>query len=67
MCEASGTHDRRRLVQKGLAPDQHKNDADFAAVANALARTPNTRARELAVKMRALRPHLMYDFPEDAP
>jgi len=44
--------------------NQHKSDADHVAVANALARAPGAPARELALKMRALRPHLTYDVPE---
>jgi transcriptional regulator len=44
--------------------NHHKPDADHVAIANALARG-NAAARELATKMRALRPHLSYDFPAD--
>ena len=47
--------------------NHHKIDADHVAVANALAREVATPARELAAKMRALRPHLTYDFPEGVP
>jgi len=47
--------------------NQHKSDADHVAVANALARAPGAPARELSLKMRALRPHLDYDVPEAPP
>ncbi len=46
--------------------NQHKIDPDHVAVANALARAPGTPARELAAKMRGLRPDLTYDFPDDS-
>ena len=42
--------------------NQHKADADHVAVANSLHREANSAARELALKMRALRPHLDYEF-----
>lgn len=45
--------------------NQHKIDVDHVAVANQLARMPSTAARQLARKMRALRPHLVYEVPED--
>lgn len=45
--------------------NQHKVDADHVAVANRLARAGTTPARELARRMRALRPDLAYDFPGD--
>ena len=44
--------------------NQHKADDDHLAVANRLARAPSAAAREIAAKMRALRPHLSYDNPE---
>lgn len=43
--------------------NQHKPDADHVAVVDQLARAPDTAARGLAVKMRALRPHLTYGAP----
>jgi transcriptional regulator len=43
--------------------NQHKSDEDHVAVANRLARAGDTAGRELAQKMRALRPALAYDFP----
>ncbi|WJR79918.1 FMN-binding negative transcriptional regulator [Bradyrhizobium sp. NP1] len=43
--------------------NQHKIDADHVAVANQLARSENSASRQLASKMRSLRPHLAYDFP----
>lgn len=45
--------------------NHHKPDADHVAVANRLARQPSSAARDLAAKMRALRPHLEYDMPEE--
>ncbi|MDF2096011.1 FMN-binding negative transcriptional regulator [Aquibaculum arenosum] len=44
--------------------NHHKPDADHVAVANHLAKQPSTAARELAAKMRALRPHLDYAAPK---
>lgn len=43
--------------------NQHKPDADHVAIADRLARAPDTAARRLAGKMRALRPHLTYGAP----
>jgi transcriptional regulator len=40
--------------------NQHKPDADHVAIADQLAHAPDTAAQCLAVKMRALRPHLTY-------
>jgi len=45
--------------------NQHKLDEDHVAVANQLARQPSADARELARKMRALRPHLVYETTEE--
>lgn len=45
--------------------NHHKPDADHVAVANRLARQRSSAARDLAAKMRALRPHLEYDMPEE--
>ena len=42
--------------------NQHKSDADHAAVAGQLARSKESGHRRLARKMRALRPGLAYDF-----
>ena len=44
--------------------NQHKADADHLAIANRLACAPSAAAREIAARMRALRPHLPYDNPE---
>lgn len=44
--------------------NQHKPDADHVAVANRLARSADSAARDLARRMRALRPGLAYDIPE---
>jgi transcriptional regulator len=41
--------------------NQHKSDADHAAVAAALAARPDAGARELATGMIAMRPHLTYE------
>ncbi len=45
--------------------NQHKSDADHVAVANQLARSENSASRLLARKMRALRPGLVYERPEE--
>lgn len=47
--------------------NHHKPDADHVAVTNQLAEQPSTAARELATKMRALRPHLDYAAPRGEP
>lgn len=47
--------------------NQHKVDADHVAVADHLARSGTTAGRDLASRMRALRPHLCYDASEDVP
>lgn len=47
--------------------NQHKGDADHVAVADHLARSGTTAGCNLARRMRALRPHLRYDVPEDLP
>ncbi len=44
--------------------NHHKPDADHVAVANQLAKQSSTAARELAARMRALRPHLDYAAPK---
>ncbi len=44
--------------------NQHKIDADHVAVANSLFAQSSTTAQALALKMRALRPHLAYSFPD---
>ena len=44
--------------------NQHKTDEDHIAVANRLAGSESPAGRELAAKMRALRPHLAYDPAE---
>ena len=44
--------------------NQHKTDEDHVAVANRLAGSESSAGRELAAKMRALRPHLTYDPAE---
>lgn len=44
--------------------NQHKIDEDHVAIANTLAASHNSGSRELADKMRKLRPHLIYDFPK---
>jgi transcriptional regulator len=49
-------------VQGSLKLNQHKSDADHVAVATALAERPDARARQLADRMIALRPHLNYDL-----
>jgi transcriptional regulator len=41
--------------------NQHKSDEDHVAVANQLARAPETGSRRLAERMRALRPGLGYE------
>ena len=46
--------------------NQHKTDADHVAVANRLAQAGTTAAEDLARRMRALRPDLVYDFPDDS-
>jgi transcriptional regulator len=46
--------------------NQHKNDADYAAVAAALAGQDDAGARTIAARMAALRPHLLYDKPAAA-
>lgn len=43
--------------------NQHKSDEDHVAVANRLARAPDSASQSLARKMRALRPGLAYAFP----
>jgi transcriptional regulator len=43
--------------------NQHKSDADHAAVAGRLARSEETGHRRLARKMQALRPGLVYETP----
>ncbi len=43
--------------------NQHKPDADHVAVADQLARAPDTAARRLAARMRTLRPQLTYGAP----
>jgi transcriptional regulator len=45
--------------------NQHKSDEDHIAVANRLARRGDSAGRALAQKMRASRPGLAYDFPEE--
>ncbi|KJC57727.1 transcriptional regulator [Bradyrhizobium sp. LTSPM299] len=45
--------------------NQHKSDADHAAVANRLTRAEETGHRRLAEKMRALRPELGYEPQRD--
>ena len=47
-------------VEGQLKVNQHKFDADHVAVANALAVSGDPGSRELAAKMRKLRPHLAY-------
>lgn len=44
--------------------NQFKIDEDHVAVANTLASSENSASRKLAAKMRRLRPHLTYGFPE---
>ena len=44
--------------------NQHKVDEDHVAVADTLAKSESSASRELAAKMRALRPHLTYRFPK---
>ena len=41
--------------------NQHKGDADYAAVAATLAGQDDNGARAIAARMAALRPHLLYD------
>jgi len=48
-------------VEGQLKMNQHKADVDHVAVANTLAASENAASRELAVKMRAMRNHLIYD------
>jgi transcriptional regulator len=47
--------------------NQHKIDADHVAVADHLARSGTTAGRDLAGRMRALRPHLRYSASENMP
>lgn len=44
--------------------NQHKIDVDHVAVANKLAASESSASRDLAAKMRKLRPHLTYEFSE---
>jgi transcriptional regulator len=44
--------------------NQHKVDEDHIAVVDELASSENLASRELAAKMRKLRPHLTYGSPE---
>ena len=46
-------------VEGSFKLNQHKSDADHAAIAAALARQPEAAAQVLAAEMRALRPHLV--------
>jgi transcriptional regulator len=46
--------------------NQHKSDEDHVAVANQLARSPDSAGRSLSRKMRGLRPGLPYDFPAES-
>ena len=52
-------------VEGQLKLNQHKSDEDHVAVANHLARAESTASRRLALRMRALRPALAYEFPEE--
>jgi transcriptional regulator len=45
--------------------NQHKSDEDHVAVANELARSQDSASRSLARKMRALRPALAYELPDE--
>jgi transcriptional regulator len=45
-------------IEGGFKLNQHKSDADYVAVATALARQPEVAAQVLAGEMRALRPQL---------
>jgi transcriptional regulator len=45
--------------------NQHKSDEDHVAVANQLARSKDSASRSLARKMRALRPTLAYELPDE--
>jgi len=48
-------------VEGSFKLNQHKSDADYAAVAAALSMQPDAAARKLAEEMRALRPMLYAD------
>jgi transcriptional regulator len=48
-------------VEGSLKLNQHKSDADHAAVAAALARRPDAASQAIAARMVALRPHLDYE------
>lgn len=47
--------------------NQHKSDADHAAVARALDRSGSLVGREMALRLKELRPLLDYDRPSDSP
>ena len=57
---AAGTVDE---VEGSFKMNQHKSDVDHAAVANELARQPDTAAREFAQAMRAMRPQAFANEP----
>jgi transcriptional regulator len=47
--------------------NQHKNDADHAAVASQLSVQSDLAAQTIAARMVALRPQLMYQSPASGP
>lgn len=47
-------------IEGNFKLNQHKSDEDHIAVANALAKQPDSSAKEIARRMVALRPHLDY-------
>lgn len=48
-------------VEGNFKLNQHKNDADYTAVAKALSRQDDAAASEISARMVALRPQLSYD------
>jgi transcriptional regulator len=54
-------------VEGSLKLNQHKSDADQAAVAAALRSRPDGASRELAARMIAMRPHLTYEDARSPP
>jgi transcriptional regulator len=54
-------------IEGNFKLNQHKSDADQVAVANALSAQSDPSAREIAKRMKALRPHLDYAKHTTAP